>query len=454
METTNDYSREQYLAKPLPSNPDAERVIIGGIILDNNLILQCIEANLSPDDFYSPLHRKIFKAMLDLFGRSERIDPILIGTELKKIDSLESIGGVATITNFTHGLPHFSGVSDYVKIVKDSSKTRSLIKKCNAITSMALSEEHPGEDILEFAEKEIFELRENKLDNSVINLYDGMVASAKKVREFSASANNALLGLSTGFKDWNQITSGLVETDLILVAGRPSQGKTSLALQLVLNATDDDPNAVCAIFSLEMSKEQVSARMLCQTAKVDSFRYRQNFLIKDEWERIGQAIAQNKSKKIIIDDTPGISPFTLRAKARRLFAEQKKLDLIVVDYIQLMSGSKRSESRQQEVSQISRELKAIAKELKVPIVALSQLSRAPEARNPPKPIMSDLRESGSLEQDADIVAFIYREEYYKPTDENTGLAEILISKNRNGPTGTIKLAFLREFTRFENYYQE
>jgi replicative DNA helicase len=245
----------------------------------------------------------------------------------------------------------------------------------------------------------------------------------------------------------------LQKTDLIIVAARPSMGKTALCLTLAQNAAILE-KAVVAVFSLEMSKEQLVMRMLSSEARVDAHRFRTGYLTRDEWGRLAQSIGTLSEAKIFIDDTPGISVMEMRAKTRRLVAEQKKLDLVVVDYMQLMSGSRRTESRQQEVSQISRELKGLAKELDVPVVALSQLSRAPEARNPPKPLMSDLRESGSIEQDADVVAFIYREEYYKQSDENAGIAEILISKQRNGPTGSIKLAFLKEFTRFENYFGE
>jgi replicative DNA helicase len=274
-----------------------------------------------------------------------------------------------------------------------------------------------------------------------------------KVQEYAKRESHALTGLSTGFRDLDEKTSGLQKTDLIIIAARPSMGKTALCLTLAQNAAILE-GAVVAVFSLEMSKEQLVMRMLSSEAKVDAHRFRTGYLTRDEWGRLAEAIGTLSEAKIFIDDTAGISVLEMRAKTRRLYAEQKRLDLIVVDYMQLMSGSKKTESRQQEVSQISRELKALAKELQVPVIALSQLSRAPEARNPPKPMMSDLRESGSIEQDADVVAFIYREDYYKPTEENAGIAELLISKQRNGPTGTVKLAFLKEFTRFENYYGE
>jgi len=443
---------EQFLEKPLPSSPDSERVILGAILLDNQLISQAIE-HLSKDDFYSPLHRRIFNAMMSLFERSERIDPILIGEELKKDGAIDSIGGIAAITNLTYGLPHFSDILDYAKIVKSKATVRNLIKVCNQITSEALAEEEEAEIILDHAEQMIFALADERTRQGFAHVKPIAETVLAKVQEYARRETHALTGLATGFRELDQMTSGLQKTDLIIVAARPSMGKTALCLTLAQNAAILE-KAVVAVFSLEMSKEQLVMRMLSSEARVDAHRFRTGYLTRDEWGRLAQSIGTLSEAKIFIDDTPGISVMEMRAKTRRLVAEQKKLDLVVVDYMQLMSGSRRTESRQQEVSQISRELKGLAKELDVPVVALSQLSRAPEARNPPKPLMSDLRESGSIEQDADVVAFIYREEYYKQSDENAGIAEILISKQRNGPTGSIKLAFLKEFTRFENYFGE
>ena len=447
-----DNTREQFLERPLPSSPDSERVILGAILLDNELITQAIE-KISADDFYSPNNRRIFRAMTALFERGDRIDPILIGEELKKDGSIDSIGGVATITNLTFGLPHFSDIFDYTRVVKSKAMSRNLIKVCNQITSEALAEEEDAEIILDNAERMIFALADEKTRQGFSHIQPIAETVLAKVQEFAKRESHALTGLSTGFRDLDEKTSGLQPTDLIIVAARPSMGKTALCLTLAQNAAILE-KAVVAVFSLEMSKEQLVMRMLSSEARVDAHRFRTGYLTRDEWGRLAEAIGTLSNAKIFIDDTPGISVLEMRAKTRRLFTEQKKLDLIVVDYLQLMSGGKRSESRQQEVSLISRELKGLAKELNVPIVALSQLSRAPEARNPPRPMMSDLRESGSIEQDADVVAFIYREDYYKPSEENAGIAELLIAKQRNGPTGTVKLAFLREFTRFENYYGE
>ncbi len=447
---TAEFEREQFLNKPLPSNVDSERVILGAILLDNALISQAVE-QLKADDFYSPNHRRIFNAMLSLFERGERIDPILIGEELKKDGSIDSIGGVATITNLTYGLPHFSDIFDYTKVVKDKSLTRSLIKVCNQVTSEALAEEDDAAVILDHAEQMIFALADERTREGFAHVQPIAETVLAKIQDYAKRETHALTGLATGFREIDQMTSGLQKTDLIIIAARPSMGKTALCLTLAQNAAIQE-KAVVAVFSLEMSKEQLVMRMLSSEARVDAHRFRTGYLTREEWQRLAESIGTLSEARIFIDDTPGISVMEMRAKTRRLAAEQKQLDLVVVDYLQLMSGSRRSESRQQEVSQISRELKGLAKELNVPVVALSQLSRAPEARNPPRPMMSDLRESGSIEQDADVVAFIYRDDYYKPTEENAGIAEILISKQRNGPTGTVKLAFLKEFTRFENYF--
>ena len=448
---TSDFTREQFLEKPLPSSPESERVILGAILLDNTLISQAIEL-LKQEDFYSPLHRRVYKAMANLFERGEKIDPILIGEELKKEGQLENIGGIATITNLTYGLPHFSNIETYAKVVKGKSITRNLIKVCNQITSEALAEEEDAEIILDHAEQAIFALADERARQGFAHVKPIAETVLHKVQEFAKRESHALTGLATGYRDLDAMTSGLQRTDLIIVAARPSMGKTALCLNIASNAAILE-KAVVAVFSLEMSKEQLVMRMLASEARVDAHRFRNGFLTRDEWGRLAEAIGTLSEAKLFIDDTPGISPLEMRAKARRLVAEQKQLDLIVVDYMQLMSGSgKRNENRQQEVSQISRELKGLAKELNVPLIALSQLSRAPEARNPPKPQMSDLRESGSIEQDADLVTFIYRDEYYKQSEENQGIAELLISKQRNGPTGSVKLAFLKEFTRFENYF--
>ncbi len=447
-----DNRREQFLEKPLPSSDDSERVILGAILLDNTLISQAVET-LKPEDFYSPLNRRVYAAMIALFEKQKQIDPILIGEELKKEGSLDSMGGIATVTNLTYGLPHFSDLTEYIKVVHDKSVIRSLIRTCNSITSEALAEEEDADVILDRAEQAVFALAEARTNQSFSRISPIAERVLARVREYAKGEMTGITGLSTGFREIDEMTSGLQRTDLVIIAGRPSMGKTAFCLTLAQNAALYS-RAVVAVFSLEMSKEQLVTRMLASEAHINAHRFRTGHLLGNEWERLAHAIATLSEARMFIDDTPGISVLEMRAKCRRLAAEQKQIDLIIVDYLQLMGGNsgRRNENRQQEVSQISRELKGLAKELDVPVVALSQLSRAPEARNPPKPLMSDLRESGSIEQDADVVGFIFREDYYNETEENKGLAELIIAKQRNGPTGSVKLAFLKEFTRFENYY--
>lgn len=448
--------REQFLERPLPSSEESERAILGAILLDNSLITQAVE-HVRPEDFYSPLNRRIFGAMVSLFESSRRIDPILIGEELKKDGSVESIGGVAAITNLTFGLPHFSDLSDYLRVVREKATMRSLIRTCNQITSEALEEEEDAQSILDHAEQMIFALAEQKEREGFSHFQPVAERVFEKIQEYALRDSRALTGLATGFRDLDILTSGLQRSDLIILAARPSMGKTALGLNIAQRAAISE-QAVVAIFSLEMSKEQLAMRMLSSQASVDARALRNGSLSTKDWARLAEAIGVLADTELHIDDTPGISVLEMRAKLRRLAVEQKKLDLVIVDYLQLMgSSSRRNENRQQEVSQISRDLKALAKEFDVPVIAISQLSRAPEARNPPKPMMSDLRESGSIEQDADVVAFIYRADYYAKEidavpEEEKNIAELIVAKQRNGPTDTIKLVFLKQFTRFEDSY--
>jgi replicative DNA helicase len=455
MAISNYEAREQYLERPLPSSIDSEKAILGGIFLNNSYLGQTLEV-LDPGDFYLKFHRDVYSAMLALYERGLQIDPILVNEELKKINAFESSGGVVAITNLTFGLPHFSEstLANYCKVVQDKSASRKLISACNQIISDALSEEEETAYLLDRAEQKIFELVEGRSREGLVHVKPVAVKVLENVQEFARRETHALTGLATGFRDFDSMTSGLQKTDLVIIAARPSMGKTALCLTLAQNAAILE-NAVVGIFSLEMSKEQLVMRMLSSEAKVDAHRFRNGFLTSDEWGRLGTAINTLSDTKIFINDAPGISVLEMRAKARRLAAEQKKLDLIIVDYLQLMSGggARRMESRQQEVALISRELKALAKDLDVPVVALSQLSRAPEARTDHRPQLADLRESGSIEQDADLVAFIYREEQYNPSEENVGMAELIIAKQRNGPTGTVRMAFIKEFTRFESIWQ-
>src|SRR5918993_1398162 len=414
---TPDPIREQPLERSLPHSAEAERAILGGIVIDNGLISQAIEL-LKPDDFYVPSNRRIFTAMIALFEKGGEINPILIGEELKKENALESVGGVTFISNLTYGLPHSSNIAHYAKVVRGKSMLRQLIRAANKITQEALEQEDEPEIILDHAEHAIFQLADERIRQGFVHVKPIAEQLLEKVQEMEGRAA-VLTGLTTGFPDLDKMTSGWQSSDVIILAARPSMGKTSLALMLAENAAIH-AGAVVGIFSLEMSKEALVMRMLCSQGNIDAQRFRNGFLSRLEWAQIAKSLGVLADTKIFLDDTPGLSVLEMRAKARRLAAEQKRLDLIVVDYLQLMSGSaKRVESRQQEVSKISRELKGLAKELNVPLVALSQLSRAPETRASTghRPQLSDLRESGALEQDADVVAFIYREEQYKSPEE-------------------------------------
>lgn len=454
-----DPIRDPSFERALPNSSEAERAILGAILLDNGLISQAIE-QLKAEDFYVPSHRRIFVAMVALFERGGEINPILIGEELKKENSLESVGGISFITNLTYGLPHSTNILHYAKVVRGKSMLRQLIKTSNKITQEALAEEDEPELILDHAEHSIFQLADDRVRQGFVHVKPIAEALLEKVQEMEGRAA-VLTGLTTGFADLDKMTSGLQPADLIILAARPSMGKTSFALMLAENAAIHT-GAVIGVFSLEMSKESLVMRMLCSQGNIDAQRFRNGFLSRLEWAQIAKSLGVLADTKIFLDDTPGITVLEMRAKCRRLVAEQKRLDLIVVDYLQLMSGSsKRTESRQQEVSQISRELKGLAKELNVPLLALSQLSRAPESRSDHRPQLADLRESGALEQDADLVAFIFREEQYKTPEEREAMpedrkniAEIIIAKQRNGPTGTVDLRFTPSSMRFDNLYRE
>jgi replicative DNA helicase len=457
--STAEFTREQPFERPLPNSSDAERALLGAILLDNGLITQAIE-QLRPDDFYVPSHRRIFVAMIGLFERGAEINSVLIGEELRRDNALESVGGMSFIINLTYGLPHSTNIFHYAKLVRGKSMLRQLIRAAGKITQEALEEEDEPEIILDHAEHAIFQLADERLRQGFVHVKPIAEQLLEKIQEMEGRAS-VLTGLTTGYADLDKITSGLQKSDLIILAARPSMGKTSLALMLAENAAIH-AGAVVGIFSLEMSKESLVMRMLCSQANIDAQRFRNGFLSRLEWAQIAKSLGVVADSRIFLDDTPGLSVLEMRAKARRLAAEQKQLDLIIVDYLQLMSGSsKRSESRQQEVSQISRELKALAKELNVPLLALSQLSRAPESRSEHRPQLADLRESGAIEQDADLVAFIFREEVYKTSEEREAMpedqkniAEIIIAKQRNGPTGTVDLRFTPSSMRFDNLYRE
>ena len=448
---------EYTLEKSLPGNVEAERMILGVILLDNSVINQAIE-RLKPDDFFLSSHRLIFDKMVRLVEQGRGIDPITLQEELRRSGELDTVGGIAYITSLFDGVPRFSNLDSYLRIVKGKSTLRRLIGASNQIMAMAFDEQEDPELILDEAERKIFAIAEDRVKEGFVHI--GEVAGKQlKVLDEIAGRQQLITGISTGFRDLDFMTSGMQRGDLIIIAARPSMGKTAFCLNIAqhaaLNPQHHGQKAVVGVFSLEMSKEQLVQRMLCSQARVDAHRLRTGMLGRDDWRRLGMAVGELSEAQIFLDDTPGISVLEMRAKTRRLLNEQKALDMIIVDYLQLMSGRGRNESRQQEVSQISRELKMLAKELNVPLIALSQLSRAPETRTGNhKPQLSDLRESGSIEQDADVVMFIYREEFYRPETERQNIAEIIIGKQRNGPIGSVDLVFLKSMTKFEDKAME
>ena len=442
---------KESIGKVPPQNLDAELSILGGILLDNNAINNVIEL-LSASDFYREAHAKIFNTMIDVQEKGEPVDLITLSDALKTSGLLEEVGGPAYIASLADGVPTAANIGYYAKIVKDKAVLRGLINTATDIVTKGYEESAEVDSFLDYAEARIFEISQNKVKPSFFPIKSIVKDSFKTIEELYGR-KDLVTGVPTGFSELDKMTSGFQASDLIIVAGRPSMGKTAFALNVALNSVKEGRNEIepVAIFSLEMSKEQLVSRMLCSEARVDASRLRGGYLADSDWPKLTRAAGVLSEAPLYIDDTPAISVLEMRAKARRLKAD-KGLGMIVVDYLQLMRGRDGMKSREQEISEISRSLKALAKELHLPVIALSQLSRAVEQRGGDKrPMLSDLRESGSIEQDADIVMFVFREEFYKRDDEDLkGLAEIIIGKQRNGPVGTAKLAWLSEYTRFED----
>ncbi len=445
---TTDYSLE----RGLPVSLDAERAILAAILLDNSLFDQAAE-NLLPDHFSLDAHRRIYSRMRDLQETGRPVDMITLVEELDRRKEVEAIGGVAYISSLIDGVPERPSIEHYVRIVRNKALLRGLINVAQNAIAEAIDNSDEAEEVLGRAEQAIFQLSENRIGQGFLDIPAIIRNSFGSLEELYARGQE-ITGLATHYTLLDKLTSGLQKSDLIILAARPSMGKTAFAMNIAENAAVRDGKVV-GVFSLEMSREALLMRMLACHAQVDSKNLRQGFLTKDDMRKLTGAMESLMQAKIFIDDTPGISVSEMRAKARRL-KQQEGLDLLVVDYLQLMSavpiGGKRFENRTQEVSAISRGLKALAKELNVPLIALSQLSRAPESRGGDhRPQLADLRESGSIEQDADLVAFIFREEVYKKDDPDLeGMAEIIIAKQRNGPTDTVRMAFIKKYTRFEN----
>jgi replicative DNA helicase len=432
-----------------PQSIEAEMSILGGILLDNEAINRVLD-NLVPDDFYRESHRKIMRAMIELNEHREPCDLITLTTILKKRGELEEVGGAPYLATLVDYVPTAANIAYYSKIVKEKAISRNLISAATEIVTDGFDDQADIEELLDKAQKAIFQISENRINTPYFALSMILKDSIKYIGELYEK-KESITGVPTGFIDLDQKTAGFQRGDLIIIAGRPSMGKTAFALNIAqYAAVHAQPSYPVVIFSLEMSKEQLVTRLLCSEARVDASRLRTGHLVEGDWDKIMRGADKLHEAKIFIDDTPAISVMEMRAKARRLRAEHG-IGMIVVDYLQLMRGGSSPESRQQEISEISRSLKALAKELSVPVVALSQLNRGLESRTDKRPIMSDLRESGAIEQDADIIMFVYRDEVYnKENPDVKGRAEIIIGKQRNGPIGTVDLTFLGEYTRFEN----
>ncbi len=435
-----------------PQHIEAEESLLSAILVDNTALLEVVET-LTPSDFYRTAHQKIFAAMSDLFERGEPVDVVTLNNSLKEKGQLEVVGGPAYLARLLDAVPLAVNAQHYARIVHDKAVLRRLIEKSNAIAKRCFQEQGGAEDIIDFAEASIFEVTEKKARQAFYPL-SKLIDSNIDFLEEKQKNKSLVTGVPTGFSHIDNLTSGLQNSDLIILAARPSMGKTALALNIARNAAVDAGVPV-AIFSLEMSKEQLSLRLLCAEARIDSSRLRSGFFSMEDWERLTDAAGVLSAAPIFIDDSPSLSAMEVRAKARRLKMD-KNIGLIIIDYLQLMQARGSAERRDLEISEISRSLKALAKEINLPVVALSQLNRMLEQRNDRRPRLSDLRESGALEQDADVVAFIYRDEVYNKEENNPhkGTAEIILAKQRNGPIGEVRLTFLSVYTRFENMAPE
>jgi replicative DNA helicase len=440
--------KDPSLYKLPPQNIEAEQSVLGSILLENSALNNVLEI-ISDGDFYSEAHKKIFKTIYDLSEKNEPVDLITLSNALRDKNMLDSVGGTSYLASLVDNVPSAANAANYSKIVKEKAILRGLITTATEIIDSCYETNTDVDDILDSAEHHIFEISENKVRQDFSPIKDVVKESFKSIEGLYAS-KEIITGVPTGFDKLDDLTAGLQKSELIIIAGRPSMGKTAFALNIALNAAMG-AQVPAAIFSLEMSKEQLAFRLLSSKARVDSQRLRKGFLGETDWPKLTTAAGLLSETPLYIDDTAAITVLEMKAKSRRLKAD-KGLGLIVVDYIQLMRSSYAHDSREREISDISRSLKALAKELKVPVVALSQLNRQVESRTNRRPQMADLRESGAIEQDADVIAFIYRDEVYNKSEDNPdkGVAEIIIAKQRNGPTDTVKLAFVDKYTSFEN----
>ena len=434
------------LGKIPPYDIEAEQAVIGSMLTDKDAIMSAVET-LKPEDFYREDNKIIYEAILNLYNRADPVDIITLKTELQSMKQLEAVGGLEYIAQLPDKVPTTANVEQYIKIVEEKSALRALIKTANELISLGYDQTQDVEDILDSAERKIFDVIQNRNQKGYSAIKDILVDSFTQLEQLYNQKQH-ITGVPTGFADLDYITAGLHKSDLVIVAARPAMGKSAFALNLASNAAVRY-NTPVAIFSLEMSKEQMTNRILCSEAMVDSNKVRTG-KEDDDWQKLAEASGNLSQAQIFIDDTPGISVMEIRAKCRKLKLE-KNIGMVVIDYIQLVQGSnKRNGSREQEISEISRSLKILAKEINVPVIALSQLSRSVEQRPDHRPMLSDLRESGAIEQDADIVMFLYRDDYYNPDTDKKNIAEVILAKHRGGSTGTVELLWLGNYTKFAN----
>jgi replicative DNA helicase len=429
-----------------PQNVEAEQSVLGGILLEPEALSRVLEV-MSGEDLYREAHRKIFSAMLELYQQGLPVDLITLTETLQKRGQLEEVGGVGYLASLADAVPSAVNIDVYARIIREKAVIRRLIQRATEIASKGYGYGGNAEDLLDEAEKSIFEISQDKINPLIYPLGQVITESIASLEKLF-DKKEMVTGVPSGFADLDRLTSGFQKSDLVIIAGRPSMGKTAFALNISRNAAVDYGIPV-AIFSLEMSRQQLALRLLCAEAGVDSSKIRSGFFGEREWAKLTDAAEILSKAPIYIDDSPALTALQMRAKARRMKAE-KDLGLIVVDYLQLMKGREGSDNREQEISEISRSLKALAKELHIPVLAVAQLNRRPDTREDKRPVLADLRESGAIEQDADVICFIYRDEMYNENSKDKGVAEILVRKHRNGPIGTISLKFFHQYTRFED----
>ena len=439
-------NREESVGLVLPNSTEAEISVLGAMLQDSSAVLRAAE-QLSPDDFYHPEHKEIFQVMADMNRQHMPIDLVTLQAELSRRGTLEGIGGNRYLLKILSDVPTAANVRAYIEIVQEKSTLRKMIAACRTITKDCYSQDKEVQDILTNAEKSIFDIVMNRQGGEELQPLSEVLVNTYSIIEELARQKGQIAGVPTGFIDLDSMLTGLHPGELIIIGARPAMGKTSFAMNIAEHAALC--NKTTAVFTLEMPREQIAMRLLCSDARVDMQRVRKGTLEDSDWLRLAQSLAPLSAAPMYIDDTSALSPTQLRSRCRRLMMD-RGLDLVVVDYLGLMKSDGKAESRQLEVSEISRRLKAIALELKIPIIACAQLSRANKDRVDKRPLLSDLRDSGSIEQDADVVMFLHREEYYNKETEDKNIGEVIISKQRSGPLGTVKLAWLSEFTTFAN----